>query len=177
MSLLVKTILRFIIFVILQIFVLDNVLLHQLISPYIYFLFIIWLPFRTSRVLLMLAGFVLGFTIDSFHHQRGFHTAACVLLAYMRPFLINIFIPQKGGEANYEAPSPRSMGGLIPYMSFVGILAFFHHAWLFLLEAWQFGGFWYFIIKTIGCTIFTLVLVFITELLVVRNQKFLTNTV
>lgn len=177
MSLLVKTILRFAIFIFLQIFVLDNVLLHQLVTPYLYFLFIIWLPFRTSRALLMMAAFVLGFTIDSFHHQPGFHTAACVLLAYLRPFLVSIFIPQKGAEANFESPSPKSMGGYVPYMTFVAVLTLFHHSWLFFLEAWQFGGLWYFIVKTLASTLLSLALILITEILVVRKEKFLTNTV
>lgn len=177
MSLLVKTILRFIIFIFLQVFVLDNILLHQLITPYLYFLFIIWLPFRTSRALLMLAAFTLGFTLDSFHHQPGFHTAACVLLAYLRPFLVSIFIPQKGGETNFESPSSKSMGGFIPYMTFVAVLTVFHHSWLFFLEAWQFGGFWYFIVKTFTSTLLSLVLILITEIIVVRKEKFLTNTV
>jgi rod shape-determining protein MreD len=177
MSLLVKTILRFVIFIFIQAFVLNNVLLHQLVTPYLYFLFVIWLPFRTSRALLMFAGFVVGFTLDSFLHQPGFHAAACVVLAYLRPFLVSIFIPQKGGEANFESPSPKSMGGYIPYMTFVAVLTFFHHSWLFLLEAWQFGGFWYFIVKTFTSTLLSIFLVFITELLVVRKEKFLTNTI
>ncbi len=177
MSLVVKTILRFIVFIFLQVFVLDNVLLHQMITPYLYFLFIIWLPFRTSRALLMFAGFIVGFTLDSFHHQPGFHSAACVLLAYLRPFLVSIFIPQKGGDANFESPSPKSMGGYIPYMTFVAVLTVFHHCWLFFLEAWQFGGFWYFIVKTLTSTILSLVLILITEIVVLRKEKFLTNTV
>lgn len=177
MSLLVKTILRFFLFVFIQVFVLDKILLHHLATPYIYFLFLVWLPFRISRTFLMLLGFILGFAIDSFHHQPGFHTAACVLLAYLRPFLINVFIPQKGAEANFESPSPRSMGGLMPYMMFVGILCLFHNVWLFLLEAWQFGGFWYFIFKTLLSTVISLALILITEMIVVRKQKFLTNTV
>lgn len=177
MSLLVKTILRFLLFVFFQVFVLDKILLHHLATPSVYFLFLIWLPFRINRSFLMLMGFILGFTIDSFHHQPGFHTAACVLLAYLRPFLINVFIPQKGGEANFEAPSPRSMGGLMPYMFFVGILCLFHNFWLFLLEAWQFGGFWYFILKVLLNTTISLALIIIIELIVVRKEKFLTNTV
>ncbi len=177
MSLLVKSILRFTLFILIQAFVLDKILLHKLVTPNLYFLFLLWLPFRINRTLLMLIGFLLGFTLDSFHHQPGFHTAACVLVAYLRPFLVNVFIPQKGAEANFESPSARSMGGLLPYMMFAAILTLFHHAWLFLLEAWQFGGFWYFIFKTLLSTLISLGLILITELIVVRKQKFLTNTV
>jgi hypothetical protein len=48
---------------------------------------------------------------------------------------------------------------------------------LFLLEAWQFGNIWYFLVKTLLSTAVSLVLIIITELLFTRKQKFRTNTV
>ncbi|MBC7507336.1 MAG: rod shape-determining protein MreD [Ferruginibacter sp.] len=177
MSSLLKNIIRFILFILVQIFVLDKIHLHQMVTPYLYFLFILWLPFKMNRTLLMLLGFALGFTLDSFHHQPGFHAAACVLIAYMRPFLINLLIPHEGAETNYEEPSITSMGGLLPYSIYVGFLAFLHNAWLFLLEAWQFGNIWYFLVKTILSTAICLLLFIITDLVVVRKQKFRTNTI
>ena len=177
MSTLVKHIIRFALFIMVQVFVLDNIHLHQMLTPYIYFLFILWLPFNMGRTQLMLIAFVLGLTLDSFRHHPGFHTAACVLIAYVRPFLINLLIPQEGADTNYDEPSFKSMGGMVPYMIFTGILTFIHHGWLFLLEAWQFGNIWYFLVKTVLSTLLSLLLILITELMFVRKQRFRTNTV
>ncbi len=177
MSTLVKNIIRFAFFILVQVFVLDRIHLHQMVTPYIYFLFILWLPFRMGRTVLMLVAFALGFTMDCFRHNYGFHSAACVLIAYLRPFLINLLIPQEGADNNYEEPSIKSMGGMIPYLVFSGVLTFVHHGWLFLLEAWQFGNIWYFLIKTLLSTAVSLILILITELLFVRKQKFRTNTI
>ena len=177
MSTLVKHIIRFALFIMVQVFVLDNIHLHQMLTPYIYFLFILWLPFNMGRTQLMLIAFVVGFTLDSFRHHPGFHTAACVLIAYVRPFLINLLIPQEGADTNYDEPSFKSMGGMVPYMIFTGILTFIHHGWLFLLEAWQFGNIWYFLVKTVLSTLLSLLLILITELMFVRKQRFRTNTV
>lgn len=177
MSSLVKNIIRFIFFILVQVFVLDRIHLHQMITPYVYFLFILWLPFRIQRTLLMILAFILGFTLDSFRHQPGFHAAACVLIAYVRPFLINMLIPQEGSETNYEEPSITSMGGLLPYAIYIGFFAFLHNAWLFMLEAWQFGNIWYFLVKTVLGTAVCLLLVIITDLIFVRKQKFRTNTI
>ena len=176
MSLIVKTILRFFVFVLLQVYVLDNIHLHNMVTPYLYFLFILWLPFSINRVLLLAIGFVLGFTIDSFHHQPGYHAAACVLVAYLRPFLVNIFIPQRGAnEASYEAPSATSMGGMLSYLLFAAVLTFFHNAWLFILQAWQFGDVLYFLVKILISTALSVVLVFITELLFVRKGRYVSK--
>lgn len=177
MSSLVKNIIRFILFILVQVFILDNIQLHQMVTPYIYFLFILWLPFGIQRTWLMLIAFLLGFTLDSFRHQPGFHAAACVLIAYIRPFVINILIPQEGSDSNYDEPSITSMGGLLPYSIYAGFFALLHNAWLFLLEAWQFGNIWYFLIKTLLSTAIALLLIVITDLIFNRRQKFRTNTV
>jgi rod shape-determining protein MreD len=176
MSILVKNILRFIILILVQFYVLDKVHLHQMVTPYIYLLFIIWMPFNISRGWQMVIAFILGYTLDSFRQHPGFHAAACVMIAYFRPFLINILIPQEGADTNYEEPSARSMGGLLPYMVYAGVLTLLHHSWLFFLEAMEVGNFWYFIVKTLLSTIITLCLIFVAELLFSRKQKFRTNT-
>ncbi len=177
MGTLLKNILRFVLLILVQVFVLDRIHLHYMVTPYIYFLFILWMPFQLNRSAQMLIAFALGFTLDSFRHHPGFHAAACVLLAYLRPFLINLLIPQEGAESNYEEPSAKSMGGFIPYLVYAGMLTFVHHGWLFFLEALQFGNFWYFITKTLLSTAISLLLIVIVELLFSRKQQFRTNTV
>ncbi len=172
-----KNIVRFVLLILMQFYVFDKVHLHYMVTPYIYFLFILWMPFQLNRTVQMLLAFLLGFVLDSFRHSPGFHSAACVLIAYLRPFLINILIPQEGADTNYDEPSVKSMGGFMPYMLYAGVLTLIHHGWLFLLEAWQFGDFWYFIIKTLLSTIVSLLLIIITEMLFSRKQKFRTNTV
>ncbi len=177
MSLLVKNIIRFALFILVQVFVLDKIHLHQMVTPYLYFLFVLWLPFNMNRSLQMIIAFALGLALDSFRHNPGFHAAACVLIAYVRPFLIALLIPQEGADGNYEEPSPKSLGGNLPYFIYAAVLTIIHHSWLFILEAWQFGNFWYFLMKTLLSTAISLALIIVTELLIVRKQKFRTNTI
>lgn len=177
MSTLVKNIIRFILLILVQFFVLDKIHLSYMVKPYIYILFILWLPFKFSRVSVMLLAFLLGFTLDSFHHNPGFHAAACVLIGYIRPFVISILIPHEGAESNYEEPSLKSLGGFMPYLVYAGVLTLLHNSWLFLLEALQFGNVWDFVVKTSFSTLLSVVLIIITELLFSRKQQFRTNTV
>jgi hypothetical protein len=172
----VKNIIRFILFILVQVFVLNQIPpLHHLINPYLYFLFILWLPFKTGRITLMLLALATGLALDYFTKTPGLHAAPCVLIAYLRPFVINILITQEGAEANYEEPSIKSMG-FASYFMYVGVLTFIHHIFLFLLEALQFAGIWYFLGKAFLSTAISLFLILITELLFVRKQKFRTNT-
>ena len=177
MSNLVKNIIRFCLFILVQVFVLNQIPpLHQLVTPYIYFLFILWLPFKMGRRTQMLLGFALGFALDCFTKTYGLHAASCVLIAYLRPFLINLLISQEGTESNYNEPSIKSMG-FTPYFTYLTILTFIHHTFLFFLQAMQTGGYFYFILKSIFSTAISLMLILLIELLFARKQRFRTNTV
>ena len=177
MSNLVKNIIRFCLFILAQVFVLNQIPpLHHMVTPYIYFLFILWLPFKMGRRTQMILAFALGFTLDSFTKTYGLHTAPCLLIAYLRPFLINLLISQEGAESNYNEPSIKSMG-FTPYFTYLTILTFIHHTFLFFLQALQTGGYLYFILKSLFSTAVSLGLILLIELLFVRKQKFRTNTI
>lgn len=177
MSNLAKNIIRFSLFILVQVYVLNQVPpLHHLVTPYVYFLFILWLPFKMGRRSVMVLAFALGFALDCFTKTYGLHAAACVLIAYFRPFLINVLISQEGAESNYNEPSIKSMG-FTPYFTYVAILTLLHHSLLFFLEALQTGGYFYFILKTLLSSAVSLLLILLTELLFVRKQRFRTNTV
>jgi rod shape-determining protein MreD len=147
-----------------------------LVTPYLYYVFILWLPFKMGRRTQMLLAFALGFTLDCFTNSYGLHAAACVLIAYIRPFLINVLISQEGTESNYYEPSIQSMG-FTPYLTYVTILTFIHHTFLFFLQALQTGGYFYFLLKSLTSTAISLLLILLIELLFVRKQRFRTNTI
>jgi len=177
MSNLIKNIIRFCIFILIQVFVLDQIPpLHQLVTPYVYFLFIVWLPFKMGRRMQMLVAFALGFSLDCFSKSYGMHAAACVLIAYFRPFIINLLISQEGAESNYNEPSIQSMG-FTPYLTYVTILTFIHHTFLYFLQALQTGGYFYFFLKSLISTAISLLLILLIELLFPRKQRFRTNTI
>src|SRR4051812_19450181 len=110
MSDLIRNAIRFVLLILVQVFVLFHIKpLHHFVVPYIYFLYILWLPFNMPRMSLLLLSFFYGLTLDYFVSTPGLHAAACVLIAYVRPFIVNILIPQEGADQNYKSPSPTSM--------------------------------------------------------------------
>jgi hypothetical protein len=175
MSDFLRNIIRFCLFIAVQVYVLNKIPhLHRLITPYVYFLFILWLPFYISRFWLMVIAFLTGLSLDYFTMTPGLHAAACVLIAYIRPFVINILTPKDPSEFNYREPSPRAMGWT-PYAVYILILTILHHTYLVFLEWLQFGSILDLIIKVIGTTGVSMLLIFIVELLFPRKLKFRTN--
>lgn len=177
MSELLKNIIRFFLFILVQVFILSHMPpLHRFVTPYLYYLYILWLPFGLSRISITFIGFVFGLTLDYFLKTPGLHAAACTLIAYVRPFVIGMLISQEGADKNYIAPSFVSMGWA-PYGTYVLVLTVLHHSYLVLLEWMTFGSFVYFIGKVFASTAVSLLLVLLTEVLFFRKQKFRTNTI
>ena len=176
MSDLLKNIIRFAVFILVQVYILDKIPhLHRFITPYLYYLFILWLPFSISRFGLLIIGFITGITLDYFTMSPGWHAAACVLVAYLRPFVINILAPKDTTGFNYREPSPKAMGWT-PYMVYVLVLTLAHHSYLILLAFFSFGNFFEVLIKTVSYTAISMLLVITTELLFQRKLNFRTNT-
>jgi hypothetical protein len=177
MSSLLKNIIRFALFILVQVFILHKIpSLHRFVTPYLYFLYILWLPFRMPRFALMAVAFLFGLTLDYFLMKPGLHAAPCVLIAYLRPFLINLLISQEGADNNYSSPSITSMGAA-PYATYVLVLTLIHHSYLVLLEWIDFGNFFYFLGKVTATTGVSFLLILITELLFFRKERFRTNTI
>jgi hypothetical protein len=173
---LVKNIIRLFLFTLVQVYVLNKIPhLHRFIVPYLYYLFLLWLPFTISRLGLLALGFLCGLSLDYFTMTPGLHTAACVLVAYARPFVINLMISKDTSEFNHHEPSPHGMGWG-PYLVYAFILTLLHHGYLTLLEWLQFGTFLHLLIKIAASTAISMLLIFTVELLFPRRMKFRTNT-
>lgn len=176
MNELLKNIARFLLFILIQVYVLNKIPhLHRFITPYLYYLFILWLPFSISRQWLLVTGFLTGLVLDYFTMTPGLHAAACTLVAYVRPFIINILTPKDSSEFNYREPSPLAMQWT-PYAVYVFVLTLLHHGYLVLLEWLSFGSFLDFLIKVVATTGISLLLIFTVELLFPRKLRFRTNT-
>jgi hypothetical protein len=161
----VKQIFRFILFILVQALVLNNMPpVHRFITPYIYFLFILWLPFYSHRISVLVISFVTGFTLDLFTKTPGLHASACLIIALIRPGLINLLIPRETKELTLGSPGIKSMG-FASYAVYVIVLTLFHHVWLVMLEWMQLGSFSYFAGKVFFSFLISLLLILITELL------------
>ncbi|MBS4065619.1 MAG: rod shape-determining protein MreD [Chitinophagaceae bacterium] len=176
MSSLLRYIIRFVLLILVQVFVLNQIPpLHQYFTPLLYYIFILWLPFSIGRTQLLIVSFITGLALDFFTKTPGMHAAACVLVGYIRPFIINIIVPQQGVEFNYREPSAISLGN-IQYMIYVVVLTLFHHVMLFSIQAFQFGNIVYLLFKTLGASLISLLLILVVEIIFMRKQKFITNT-
>lgn len=151
-----QNIFRFIILVLLQVLVLNNIQFLGYINPYIYILFLLALPVQTPRWFSLLLGFFIGVIIDMFSDTPGIHTFACVLIAFLRNGTIKLFTAIE--EGNNPTPSFYTFG-VSAYIKYVVLLVFVHHTTLFFLEAFSFANFWIMFAKIILSSLVTIMII------------------
>lgn len=160
---------RFIMLIFLQVFLLKNVALYDLATPYLYILFILLLPFETPNVVLFTLSFLLGLTIDMFYDTPGLHAAACTVLALVRVMFISITV-QKDGFDNEPEPT-LSIMGFRWFFTYALVLTLFHHFFLFNLEVFRITEIQYTLSRFLLSSIFTVFLMLVSGLLFFRRKE------
>jgi rod shape-determining protein MreD len=162
-NILPQNIARFFILVLLQVLILNNIQLSGFINPYIYILFILLLPFETPAWLLLILGFFTGLTIDIFSGTIGMHATATTLAAYARPYVLTVFSPRDGYE-NRTSPTLKNYG-ISWVIRYTIVIILIHHSTLFFIEVFRFSGFFYTMFRILISSVFTFILVIISQLL------------
>jgi hypothetical protein len=162
-----RNILRFLILILAQILIFNNIQFSGYINPYIYILFIILMPFETPKWMLLVSAFLLGLTIDIFSDTLGMHTIATLFMAFLRPYVLNIISPRDGYE---PGTFPRvSYYGLAWFTRYAFILILAHHFVLFYIEIFRFGNFFSTLLRVILSTIFSLGFIVLSQFFVYRR--------
>lgn len=160
---------RFIVLVFIQVFLLKNITVYNLSTPFLYILFILLLPFEIPNPLLFLLAFILGITVDAFYDTPGLHAAACSVLALVRILFISITV-QKDGFDNEPEPT-LSIMGFRWFFTYAAVLTLFHHFFLFLFEAFSFSELGFVLGRLILSSIFTVFLILLSGLLFFRRKE------
>jgi len=100
---------RFILLLLLQVLVFNNMNLGGYLTPAIYVLFILLLPQSINKSMLLILGFGTGLTIDLFLNTPGLHAGATVLMAFARPGIIRLFFRNLEFSSG-EAPDVLKLG-------------------------------------------------------------------
>jgi hypothetical protein len=156
----------FVILVLVQVLIFNQVQLFGYINPFIYILFIMLLPLSTPRYILLLFGFILGLTIDVFSNSLGIHAAATVFIAYVRPFVIRSISNREEDRNDYPGIKQNSFSWFVYYTV---IIVFIHHLIIFFLEYFTFTHFLSTFIRVVLSSFFSVFTIVLSQFLMFRE--------
>jgi len=160
-------IVRFIVLVLVQALVLNNINFLGYINPYIYILFIILFPIKNNRMLFIFLSFLLGLCVDLFLDSGGVHAAACVAIAFIRPLILKFSF----GMIYEHQTIKFNNTEFGQRLSYFAILTFIHHLLLFSLEIFNTSKILLILTKTLFSGIFTVLLCLLITVLFSQKRK------
>jgi len=164
---LLKYLFMFVILVLLQVLLLNNIQFSGYVNPYLYVLFILLLPFDTPKYLLLILGFLLGLSIDIFSNTPGIHASSTTFMAFLRPYIIELISTRDNLEVT-APPRLKSMGAGW-FLRYTVILVLAHHLFLFFIEAFTLSGFIHTLLRSLLSSVFTIILILISQFLIFKE--------
>lgn len=158
----------FVVFVLVQILILNNIHFLRIATPFLYLYFILKLPVGTSQAKVVFFSFLIGLVIDVFSNTPGMHAAACTLAGFIREPLIRFFMGKDLPEGIYPSYRTFGYGGFFRYVfSFVVI----HHVALFLIESLTFFDPLFLALRIAASVLTTTLLICTIEAFNIGSQK------
>lgn len=151
----------FIILILLQVLLFNNIQFSGYVNPYVYLMFILLLPVEIPSWILLLLSFGTGITVDFFSGSPGMHSSATVLAGFVRPYILRIISPRDG----YEGQSEPSMFnyGVRWFLAYTFLMVMVHHTALFYIEVFRFTDFFRTLLRVLLSSFFTITFIMIFE--------------
>ena len=143
----------FLVLMILQLLIFNNIEFSGYVNPYIYVMFILVLPVAIPSWILLILAFLTGFVIDLFSGTIGVHSFATVMAGFVRPWVLSLNVTAEASEPDMSPSSYRS--GLRWFMIYVVTVVFIHHLALFFVEVFSIRNFFHTLLRVLLSTAVT----------------------
>jgi len=151
----------FIILILLQVLLFNNIQFSGYVNPYIYIMIVLLLPVEIPAYLLLVISFFAGLIMDLFMGTPGMHTAATVLAGFIRPNALRLISPRDGYEANSN-PS-MSIYGFKWFFIYTVVIVLVHHTALFYLEVFRLTDFLRTFLRILLSSLFSITFILLIE--------------
>jgi len=127
----IKYTLQFILLILIQVFVLNNINLFGYLNPYLYLLFLITYHFSNNQSEIIFIAFLLGLSLDLISQSAGAHTIACLTIGFLRPYFAVFSFRLKASELPENLISKEAR--VLNKIGFIFLMIFIHHFILFFI--------------------------------------------
>ena len=149
-----KQIARYVIVMMLQVLLFNQLQLWGVCHPYIYVMCLLMMPITLPHSADMLIGAGVGLLMDVFCNSLGIHMAACIALMFIRPYMLGMIVNDK--DRLNEQLTLHTLG-LEALLKYVIILVLVHHFAVFLLAAWSWTHIGFVLLETLISSAVTII--------------------
>jgi len=151
----------FIVLILLQILLFNNIQFSGYVNPYIYIMFILLLPVEMPSWILLFISFGTGIIIDIFSGTMGMHASATILAGFVRPYILKLISPRDGYEPGVNPA--MLIYGFRWFLLYAGLIVVIHHTALFFLEVFRFTDFIRTLLRVLLSSLFTITFILLLE--------------
>lgn len=152
---------NFIILALIQVLIFSQIHLFGYATAYIYLLFILKLPRRTSRNELLIWSFLSGTVVDIFCNTPGINAAAATAVAFIRNSILSTFTQKETADDFIPGIHTMTREG---YTGYILSCIFLFHTFLYLLELFTVNYPIQLLISVVSSTLLTATFILVTEL-------------
>lgn len=157
----------FLLLLVLQEFVFDNINLGGVVNPYIYIMFIILLPLDMPGWMLLVLGFGAGAAVDFMSGTAGLQTIASTWLAFVRPTVVGLLL---GKDLVYEGGIPTAgRVGTGRFLRYLTVMVLLFDIPFFILEDLS-GSAWIITLRIVLSSAFSVGIIYFLHLPFVHTQ-------
>lgn len=162
----VKRLLVFILIVFIQAFVFNQINIMGYATPMVYIFFLLTFRKGSSRIALLLWGFLLGLVMDMFTNTPGIGASSCTLLAMNQQHLLNLFVPR---DCPDDLEPSIKQQGMARFYSYILMSTFLYYIFFYLLLAFSLAHVQDLLINVTGGTLLSFILMIALNSLHVRS--------
>ena len=154
-SQILKMIGSFVLLIIAQVLLFNQINIFGFINPMLYLLFLVMYPFDKNQTFYIFIGFILGFFIDFLSQTDGAHTIASLTVSYLRPIIIKYSYGLTSEKPKSLLTDPRKTNNFFFLLVFISI----HHLIYFAIAYFSADAFLIIIKNSLFTIIFSLILI------------------
>ena len=143
-----------------QVLILNHICLFQVATPLLYVFFAISFRRGTPKWMILLWCFALGLMVDMFSNTPGLATGLMTLIGFIQPYLLEPLVPRDSAE---NMKTSAATLGWSKFATLSAILVSLYCLVFFALESFSFFNWQLWILRAVGSTLITLVLIFAVE--------------
>lgn len=156
----IERVIMFVVLLLAQVLILNNIHLFQVATPLLYVLFVITFRRGMPKWIILTYSFLLGLLLDIFTNTPGLAAGTMTLIAVIQPYLLETLTPRDSAENMRVSVSTMGFG---KFVTFSAILVSIYCVVFFALEAFNLFEWQMWLLRAVSSALLTLLFVLAIE--------------